>query len=257
MEYFVIILVAFGASMLTFFSGFGLGTLLTPAFLLFFPLPIAISLTAIVHFLNNTFKFAIIGGHVNKKVLLNFGVPAVIGVIPGVWLLSSLDQFKTIFVYSMFDRTFSITWLGLVIGLLMIFFALSEFSKENKTVPSKAGLAGGGFLSGFFGGLSGYQGALRSSFLIRLNLSKEAFVATGVAISLFVDITRIPLYYSTWMSELGRDEWTMIIVAVIPAFIGAYFGKKFLKKTSINFVRKTVGYMLMLFGILIMFGILN
>ena len=35
------------------------------------------------------------------------------------------------------------------------------------------------FGSGFFGGLSGMQGALRSAFLARAGLSKEAFVASG------------------------------------------------------------------------------
>lgn len=257
MDYFIIILVAFGASMLTFFSGFGLGTLLTPAFMLFFPLPIAISMTAVVHFLNNTFKFALIGGNVNKKVLFNFGIPAIIGVFPGVWLLSNLDQFQTITSYTLFDNTFDISWLGLVMGVLMIFFALNEFSSKIKSKPSRVSLAGGGFLSGFFGGLSGHQGALRSSFLIRLNLSKEAFVATGVAISLFVDLTRIPMYFDTWMKDIGTEEWILISLAILPAFIGAYFGKKYLKKTSISFVQKTVGSMLILFGLLLIFGILN
>jgi acyl-CoA reductase-like NAD-dependent aldehyde dehydrogenase len=38
----------------------------------------------------------------------------------------------------------------------------------------------GGLLSGFFGGLSGHQGALRSVFLLRAGLTKESFIATGV-----------------------------------------------------------------------------
>ena len=257
MEYVVIIIVAFGASMLTFFSGFGLGTLLTPAFLLFFPLPIAISLTAVVHFLNNLFKFGLIGKYVNKKVLLGFGLPAIIGVIPGVWLLSTLDHLPTLYTYLFLAKSYSITWLGLSMGLLMIFFSLSEFSSGSKEVPNKVSLAGGGFISGFFGGLSGHQGALRSSFLIRMNLSKEAFVATGVAISLFVDLTRIPMYYESWLKELGSNEWYLVILAVVPAFIGAYFGKKYLKKTSITFVRSTVGVMLIIFGLLLISGIIN
>ena len=41
-------LVAMGASLLTFISGFGLGTLLLPVFAVFFPLEVAILLTAIV-----------------------------------------------------------------------------------------------------------------------------------------------------------------------------------------------------------------
>jgi uncharacterized membrane protein YfcA len=257
MEYFVILLVAFGASMLTFFSGFGLGTLLTPAFLLFFPLPIAISLTAIVHFLNNLFKFGIIGSHINKKVLLNFGLPAVLGVIPGVLVLSSLEHSNEILHYSLYNSTYSITWMGVIIGLIMIVFSLSEFKTLTKDKPTHLKLAGGGLISGFFGGLSGHQGALRSGFLIRLNLSKEAFVATGVGISLFVDVTRIPMYYSAWMKDLGTQEWMMVVLAVIPAFLGAWLGKKWLKKTSVSFVRKTVGTLLIVFGLVLIFGIIG
>lgn len=243
--------------MLTFFSGFGLGTLLTPAFLLFFPLPIAISLTAIVHFLNNTFKFAIIGGHIDKKVLLNFGIPAILGVLPGVFLLSTLDNFSDVANYTLLGSSYSITWMGIVVGVLMILFSVSEFKSLKEVKPSSLTLAGGGFLSGFFGGLSGHQGALRSGFLIRLKLSKEAFVATGVGISLFVDITRIPLYYSTWMKDLGSNEWLMVIMAVIPAFLGAWLGKKWLKKTSVHFVRKLVGTLLIVFGLVLIFGIIS
>lgn len=243
--------------MLTFFSGFGLGTLLTPAFLLFFPLPIAISLTAFVHFLNNLFKFGIIGSHIDKKVLLQFGLPAVLGVIPGVFLLSALDEFSIVTNYSFMGSTYSITWIGIVVGILMILFSISEFKSLKEIKPTKIALAGGGFISGFFGGLSGHQGALRSGFLIRLQLSKETFVATGVGIALFVDITRIPLYYSTWMKDLGTHEWMMVFMAVIPAFLGAWLGKKWLKKTSIHFVRRLVGSFLIIFGLVLIFGIIS
>lgn len=56
MSYLIICSVAFVASGLTFFSGFGLGTLLLPAFALFFTVEKAIALTAVVHFLNGLFK---------------------------------------------------------------------------------------------------------------------------------------------------------------------------------------------------------
>jgi hypothetical protein len=46
----------------------------------------------------------------------------------------------------------------------------------------------GGILSGFFGGLSGIQGAIRSAFLVKSGLKKEAYIATGVVIACFVDI---------------------------------------------------------------------
>ena len=46
MEWLVVGLAAFGASALTLFSGFGLGTLLLPAFALFFPADLAVAMTA-------------------------------------------------------------------------------------------------------------------------------------------------------------------------------------------------------------------
>ena len=56
MELVLIGLVALLTSGLTLFSGFGLGTILMPVFALFFPLPLAIAATAVVHFANNLFN---------------------------------------------------------------------------------------------------------------------------------------------------------------------------------------------------------
>jgi uncharacterized protein len=77
MEYVIVCIVAFLASAMTLYSGFGLGAVLLPAFAIFFPLPIAIALTAIVHFLNNLFKLSLLFKHANKGVVLRFGLVAV------------------------------------------------------------------------------------------------------------------------------------------------------------------------------------
>ena len=50
MEVVIISLVAFLAAILTFFSGFGLGTILTPIMMIYFPVEIAVAFTGIVHF---------------------------------------------------------------------------------------------------------------------------------------------------------------------------------------------------------------
>ncbi|HVJ89789.1 MAG TPA: hypothetical protein VM580_08275 [Labilithrix sp.] len=68
MQYVIICTVALIASGLTFFSGFGLGTLLLPAFSIFFELEIAVALTASVHFLDGIFKLALVGRHANLGV---------------------------------------------------------------------------------------------------------------------------------------------------------------------------------------------
>jgi len=68
MDYFILCLVALLGSGLTLFSGFGLGTLLVPVFAIFFPIEIAIALTAIVHFLNNLFKLALLAKKQARKL---------------------------------------------------------------------------------------------------------------------------------------------------------------------------------------------
>ena len=71
----LICLVAFLASGLSFFSGFGLGTLLLPAFALFYSAEQAVALTAVVHFLNGIFKLVLVGRYVNWQVLLRLAYP--------------------------------------------------------------------------------------------------------------------------------------------------------------------------------------
>jgi uncharacterized protein len=49
-------------------------------------------------------------------------------------------------------------------------------------------------LSGFFGGLSGNRGALRSAFLLKLGLKKEVFIGTGVVAAVVVDMAHLLVY---------------------------------------------------------------
>jgi len=53
MDYALVLVVSLVAAGVTLFSGFGLGTVLMPAFALVFPLPVAAAATAVVHLANN------------------------------------------------------------------------------------------------------------------------------------------------------------------------------------------------------------
>jgi uncharacterized membrane protein YfcA len=185
-------IVCFGASVLTFFSGFGLGTILLPAFGLFFPIETAVAATAIVHLTNNIFKFALVGKHADKKVFIRFVIPAVIASFAGALLLNYFTGLHSSFSYSFFGVELSLTPVNLVIAVLMLSFAAIELIPgfdDLRFKPEYVPL--GGLLSGFFGGLSGHQGALRTAFLIRTGLDKEKLIGTMVSASIFVDITRI------------------------------------------------------------------
>lgn len=257
-EYIIVCLAALIGSGLTFFSGFGLGTILVPVFALFFPLEVALVLTAIVHFLNGGFKLLLVGIHANKNVILRFGIPAIIFSFLGASLLKVLsDNSFPLFYYRIQGHLIKIYPLGFIIGLLLILFALFELiPRLNKLQLSQKYLPLGGILSGFFGGLSGNQGALRSVFLLRAGLTKESFIATGVVIACMIDITRLTVYIPKVLRHRDELDFTLIACATIAAFIGAYVGNKLLKKVTIVVLRYVVSIALMLFGCLLMLGIL-
>ena len=250
MEIIIICAVAFLAAILTFFSGFGLGTILTPVFMIFFPVDLAIGLTGVVHFLNNIFKIFLVGRNANKEVLLRFGIPAVIAAILGSWLLLNITDLKPLFTYEAFDRTFEVYPVKFIISILLIIFASIDLIPYfNKLQFGKDKLPIGGALSGFFGGLSGNQGALRSAFLIKAGLSKEAFIGTAVVVSTFVDFTRLSIY-ATRFTKAGLDSnLTLVICATLSAIGGAYIGHKLLKKVTLRFLQVTIAIMLIIISI--------
>jgi hypothetical protein len=243
------------ASLLTFFSGFGLGTILLPVFILFYPVDVAVALTAIVHFLNGIFKVTLVGGHADRHVILNFGIPALLLAFAGASLLVYLSEFPIHIQYKLFELPLSTSPVKVVIGLLLLIFAIVEiipFQKEKK--KRVRWLWFGGALSGFFGGLSGHQGALRSAFLIRSGLSKESFIATGIVIALMIDITRLPVYLKGFDQNEILKAWPVLLAATLAAFAGAYAGSKLMKKVTLRFVQYLVAVAVVVIGLLLALG---
>ena len=257
MDYLIICLVAFLGSALTFFSGFGLGTLLLPVFGIFFPIDIAIALTAIVHFMNNIFKLLLVGKSIDKKVAISFGIPAIFAALAGAYILTRLTGMQPLFQYTLSDNLYSIEPVKLTIAILLIVFALFEAVPMLKNIQfDKKYLPLGGLLSGFFGGLSGHQGALRSAFLIRSGLSKESFIATGVLIACFIDVSRLAVYSKQVIHVKDQFDYSLIVAATLAAFAGAYLGNRFLKKMTVNVLQMIVAVMLFIFAVLLGTGII-
>ena len=156
LEIVIISFAAFFTAILTFFSGFGLGTILMPVFALFFPVDIAIALTGVVHFANNLFKIVLVGKSANKNVLLRFGIPAILASFFGAWLLLRIAVLPSVFHYELFDKSYEVTPINLIIAILLMFFAILDVvPRFQKLQFSGNKLIFGGLLSGFFGGLAG------------------------------------------------------------------------------------------------------
>ena len=257
MEIIVISVVAFLVAILTFFSGFGLGTILTPVFMLFFPVELAIALTGIVHFFNNVFKIILVGKNADKSVLNRFGIPAVIFAFIGAWILLHIPDAKALFNYELFGKTFEVYPVKFIISILLIIFASMDLIPYFQNLQfAKNKLSIGGALSGFFGGLSGNQGALRSAFLIKAGLSKEAFIGTAVVVSTFVDFTRLSVYATRFTKSGLIDNLTLVFCATLSAIAGAYIGNKLLKKVTLKFLQITVAIMLIIISIALGAGLI-
>jgi uncharacterized membrane protein YfcA len=257
MEFIVVSVVALFTSGLTLFSGFGLGTLLLPAFLIFFPAELAVAMTAIVHFLNNLFKLALLGRFANMQVVLRFGISAVLAALAGAALLFFVSDVEPMASYTLGGKTFHVTLIKLLMALLIVIFAILESIPSLQHLEfDKKYLPLGGVLSGFFGGLSGHQGALRSAFLVRAGLSKESFIATGVVIACLIDVTRLSVY-ARHMAMTGiQENATLLIAATLSAFLGAYAGNRLVEKVTMRTVQLIVSILLFLIAFLLGFGLI-
>jgi len=208
LEIIVIAMAALIASCLTLFSGFGLGTLLMPVVAIFFPVDIAIGITALVHFANNIFKLGLIGLRANKEII--------------------------IISFVAFDFS----------------PAFSAITLDKKFLPL------GGCISGFFGGMSGNQGAFRSMFLLKAGLDKEQFIATGVVLAVMVDLSRILIYGFDAVASQKNVDWLLVSMATFFAFIGAFVGSRLIRKITIRSIRIIVSVLLVLVATRLIMGIL-
>jgi len=258
MDLIVISLAALTASILTLFSGFGLGTLLMPVVAIFFPVEVAIAMTAIVHLANNLFKVALLGKHANREILFSFGLPAVLSAFAGALVLDALSGMSPILEYSLLNRQMQIFPVKLSIGLLILGFVFLELSSRFSALAlDRKYLPFGGIISGFFGGLSGHQGAFRSMFLLKAGLDKNTFVATGVMLAVMVDMSRLLVY--GW-DLAGRQQqeinWLLVTAASLSAFTGAYLGKRFLHKLTIQSIQTVVSLLLVIISLGLISGAL-
>jgi uncharacterized membrane protein YfcA len=245
LSYLVISLAALFTAGLTLFSGFGLGTLFLPVFAVLFPLEVAVALTAIVHLANNLFKLALLGKFSDRRTVLRFGLPAIAAAYLGARLLVWLGDLNPLITYHLWGRAFQVMPVKLIIAALMTIFAALELApaSEKYAFPPRY-LPLGGALSGFFGGLSGHQGALRSAFLLRCGLTKEGFIATGVVIACLVDISRLSVYFGHFLlSDLTRNAG-ILLTAIAAAFTGTFFGSRLVGKVTMRGIQILVSVLL-------------
>lgn len=262
MDLVLIVLISTLASALTLFSGFGLGTILLPVFALFLPAPMAVAATAIVHAANNLLKGLLLWRLADFKIVFKFGLPAIVASYFGATLLFRLSDLPTILSWHPTGIAAEMTPIKLVLGILILGFALFELlPKLQRLSFHRKYLPLGGLLSGFFGGLSGHQGAFRAAFLAKVDTSPQGFVGTNALIALLVDIIRLFVYGATfeglsWKEMTSSGQGVMILTGILAAFSGVVIGRQFLHKVTMKTIRTVTGGLLILIGLVLTAGLI-
>lgn len=220
--------------------------------MIYFPIEVAIGMTAIVHLLNNLFKFFLVGSHIHWGTIVRFGIPALVAAFLGARLLSEFSNFPPIMTYELFGGKFDVLWVKVMIAAVMIAFTLFEIIPRYKNLEfDQTFLPLGGVLSGFFCGLSGHQGALRSAFLMRAGLSKEAFIATGVAIACIIDVVRLGVYSSQIQEAALHNHLELLGATTLAAFVGVILGSRYLKKVTMAKIQMFISGLLLFMALLL------
>lgn len=203
-------------------AGFGSSTIFLPFALFFFDFQTALILVAIFHMSGNIGRIAFFRHGLNKRLLLIFGIPSVLFTIGGALLVNYLSQ----------------PILKLILGLFLIVYVLISWGGGLNVKPTKRNSLFGGGLSGFFAGLVGTGGALRGAFLNSFGLKKSVYIATAAAISLAVDVTRIPIYLGSGF--LQAKLYYFIPLLFLVAIAGSFIGKKIVHKIPQKIFRRVV-----------------
>ncbi len=236
----ICIVAPFVGALATFFTGFGLNTILVPVFMIYWDAPLAVLMAGIVHLCNNILKVALTARSINWNLFLNFGMPALIFAFIGAQLLNTVKdtlgpQLKPVF------------------GCILCLFALLELFNWKLPIQGPWAMRLGGGLSGFFGGFSGHQGALRALFLSKLKLEPLVFVATTAVISLLIALTRVSVYFTgTWFFNYYPNYW--MFFGIPAALAGTLVGRKYIQKVNHAKMSAIVGVALFAMGLSLIFG---
>ena len=234
---FLVILGLFGcliAAALTVTAGFGLATMTTPLFLIWFEPHQAIAGVAIVHGAHNAMKASVLRPHIDRDALKRFGWALLIGAFLGAMLQTIIPSDPLL----------------LLVGIALVVLPVLKVSESwsNIRLPEAEDRLGG-FGSGFLGGLTGHQGALRAMFLQPRLPDKSEYAATAAVLALVVDLTRIPIYLINDASVI-QEETSLLFGFVLAALIGARLGKKWLERWKSDDIQKGIMVGLIISGIL-------
>jgi uncharacterized membrane protein YfcA len=229
----VLAVVGFVAGAVASVSGFGIGSLLTPVLAVRVGTKLAVAAVSVPHAAATALRFWMMRRHVDRRLLLSFGLMSAAGGLAGALLHGHAD-----------NPALTIVFGGLLVFTgVMGLTGLSEKMRFRGWVGWVAGAA-----SGFLGGLVGNQGGVRSAAMLGFDVPKHAFVATATAVGLIVDGARLPVYVAT-QGEGMAGLWPEAVAATAGAVAGTVAGARLLRRIPEPAYRRLVAALLLALGV--------
>ncbi len=229
----VVAIVALLAAGIASIVGFGIGSLLTPTLALETGTKVAVAAVAIPHAVATAQRFWMLRAHVDRRVLLGFGIASAVGGLAGALLYASVSSPALTVVF------------GIVVAMAGV-FELTGWMRRVRWGRRSAWVAGA--VSGALGGMVGNQGGIRSAALLAFDVPRHSFVATATAIGLLVDAARIPVYLATSYREI-LDAWPLVAAATVAVVIGTAVGTRVLGGIPERAFRRVVAVLLIVLGV--------
>jgi uncharacterized protein len=218
-------------------AGFGIGSILTPLLAWQQGTKLAVAAVSILHFVGTALRLWRLRTHIDRRVLLSFGLASAAGGLLGAVLHVYLES----------------PLLAVALGVLLVFAGVTGLTGLSERLRLRGPWAwAAGAASGAFGGLVGNQGGIRSAALLGFDLPKESFVATATAIALVVDAVRLPVYFITQAGQL-LESWLVIAVATAGVVVGTLAGERVLRRVPETIFRRVVAALILALGIVMFF----
>lgn len=229
----LVVLVSVLAAAVAAVSGFGVGSLLTPLLAAQYGTKLAVAIVSVPHLVATSARFVGLRKHVNRRVFLNFGILSAAGGLLGALLNARANS----------------PALAIIFGCLLLFAGISGLTGFTDRMHFGRRMAWvAGALSGFFGGLVGNQGGIRSAALLGFDIRKEALVATATAVALIVDGARMPVYLVTEFSGI-LSAWPLLVAAIIGVLFGTFWGVRLLRRIPERIYRKLLDVLILALGL--------
>jgi uncharacterized protein len=224
---------SFIAGAISAVAGFGIGSILTPVFGLAVGVKLGVAAAAIPHFIGNALRLWTLRDRIDKSILKTFGLMSALGALAGALLhaVAAAPALK----------------IGLAV-VLIVTGILGAIGWTDRLRVQRRGASIAGAISGFLGGVVGYQGGLRAAAMLALDIRKEVFVATAVAVAVIVDGARLPVYAFSVGRQL-TNMWPLLLIAIGGVIAGTLLGKTLLGRIPEALFRRVISVLLALLGV--------